>query len=888
MRGRVRSYCLAPLLLIIGCGGGGGGGSSTPPTEPIEATEFGTAKFNVDLTSGKVAVKPLEQVSSRAVLGGQAVSFETTNILDEGGETGRRAISVKLKNNLAEAIGVGRPIRVHFGVIGAAGAYATDLRENAEVTSPVPASGTGSNDGAIGIAGLTAPTAVAVAPDGTIYFNGTDNRIRRVKEGYISTVAQNVPCNGLLHMRDSATGREYLLAASSTLSSIKIITIASGSVGTWAGLDNTPGNVNGTPSASRFSGPAGLALDSSRGQILVADAGNSAVRAINFSFSNGSLVANSVAARYSGLSQPIAVAVSSTQSVGIVEAGANRIRIFHNGGSREAIYGGTAGDVVGDGNLARFSGPRGIASIGESFFVSDANNARIKRIALKPGAAPLLASSWTVSYVAGSVAGYSDGTGTVAQFNGMDGLAIDPNNRILVAESGSNAIRRVTSTTAFDFGATDGSGSGNPELANPTGYTDLKGLRRPYIDIDQTVAPGQTIEIGQWQFGIPNTVKAFSFVVSVEAATSVFSPLEGVVNVAGGPGSKYVENQVLTANAYYEGIVPTGRLSDVGLHLFTSLDMDAAGNLYIGDYDGATVRRVDRQGNVTIIAGKWRILGYDAGNGSVARFPRVTSIRTNEAGTEIVVFGTGTVYLLSLTPGADPALATSWTSSLIGGAAATGAINGFGDTARFAIPFGCDGPSNDQIYFADFGNNTIRSMTYQGGDRNSPLSWRYDTLAGSTFGFADGVATTAQFRNPSGVAYSPTRHLYIADRENYRIRKLSLDTLNVTTVVGDGTSGDIDTGSDPLTAQLLFPTGVALDSTGTLFICDLTKIKKLSNNTVSTVSGGGSGVGTTGDKIIISEFFGSPTVAPNGDFYYAGRVGGSFHRLIRATRVLGR
>ena len=690
MIGRVRSAFLAPLFLALGCGGGGGGGTTTPPV-PGDSSEIGTAKFRVDLSSGKVAIKPLEQVSSRAVLGGQAVSFETTNILDEGGETGRRAISVKLKNNLAESIGVGRPIRIHFGVVGAAGAYDSDLRDNAEVTSPVPASGTGSNDGAIGVAGLTAPTAVAVATDGTIYFNGTDNRIRRVKEGYISTVAQNVPCSGLLHMRDIATGREYLLAASPTLSSIKIITIASGSVGTWAGLDNTPGNVNGTPAAARFNGPSGLALDSSKGQILVADAANSAVRAINFTFSNGSLVASSVAARYAGLSQPIAVAVSSTQSVGIVEAGANRIRIFHNGGSREAIYGGTAGDVVGDGNLARFSSPRGIAAIGESFFVSDGANAKLKRIALKAGAAPLLASSWTVSYVAGSTFGYADGPGTTAQFNGLDGLAIDPNNRILVAESASNAIRRVTSQTAFDFGAADGSGSGNPELANPTGYTDLKGLRRPYIDINQTVAPGQTIEIGQWQFGIPNTVKAFSFVVSVEAATSVFSPLEGVVNLGGGSGSKFVENQILTANSYLEGLVPTGKLSDVGMHFFTSLDMDAAGNLYIGDHEGATVRRVDRNGNVTIIAGKWRSLGYDTGNGSVARFPRVTTIRTNEAGTELVVMGTGTVYLLTLTPGADPALATSWNSSLIGGAASTGTTNGYGDVARFAYPFGCMG-----------------------------------------------------------------------------------------------------------------------------------------------------------------------------------------------------
>ena len=179
-------------------------------------------------------------------------------------------------------------------------------------------------------------------------------------------------------------------------------------------------------------------------------------------------------------------------------------------------------------------------------------------------------------------------------------------------------------------------------------------------------------------------------------------------------------------------------------------------------------------------------------------------------------------------------------------------------------------------------------MTYQGGDRNSPLSWRYDTLAGSTYGFADGTASGALFANPSGVAYSPTRHLFIADRENFRIRKLALDSLQVTTVVGDGTSGAIDSSSNPLAARLFFPTGVALDSTGTLFIGDYIKVRKLSNGVVSTVAGEGSGSGTTGDKIVLDSILGNPMVSPNGDLYYTGRVSGSFDRIIRATRVLGR
>lgn len=881
---RFNSLYLAPVLLLIGCGGGGGGSSA--PIEPTEVVEEGTAKFNVDVLSGKVGVTSLTS-GKRAVLGGQAVTFETTSLLDEAGEVGRRAFSVKLKNNLSETIGIGRPIRVHFGVIGAAGAYNSDLRANSEVTSPIPQSPPGSGDGAAGVAELSEPNAVTVSPDGTIYFNGLDGRIRRLKEGYVSTVAVNVPCTGLLYMKDSVTGREYLLASSPTLHSVKIITIASGSVGTWAGLDNTSGNVNGTPAASRFNQPSGLGLDPYRGQILVADRGNGAVRAINFTFSNGGLVANSVAARYAGLNEPVAVAVSTTQSVGIVELASHRVRIFHNGGSREALFGVTPGDVVGDGNLARFNNPWGIATIGEVFFVADKGNAKVKRIALKPGAAPLLNTSWTASYVAGSTFGYSDGNGETAQFGGVNGLAIDNNSRIVATDIDNNAVRRITSQGAFDFGSPDGSANGSPTLVNGTGYSDNNLLVRPYIDINQSVAPGETIDIGQWQFAIPGTVKAFSFVVSVETGTSVYAPLEGVVNPSGGPGSPFVEAKILSSasNATW-----TGNVSQVAASTFTGFSQDSAGNLYLSDHGQNTVRRIGTDGTVTIVAGRRGSSGTVDGLGSVARLSLPSGIWVNPEGTEIFITeeNTNRVRRISRSSSSDPREADSWTVTTIVGASGGGFVDGDGISARLVQPFGLTSASRDEFFFAEFSNHCVRSMRFLGGNRDLPQNWDFRTVAGtSTNGYVDASGSSARFNFPISVAYSPEGKVYVSDRGNGRIRMIDLATSAVTTVAGSGSSGIADHATSPLLASFENLGGIVRDKSGALYIADYSRIRKLYNNSVSTVAGGGPGTGTSGDKLGYWGGFAFPFVNPQGDLYASVRFENTY-RMVRFTRKLGR
>jgi hypothetical protein len=823
-----------------------------------------------------------------AVLTGTAVSFETTTLLSEGGEVGRRSVKVRLKNNLNEAIGVGRPIRIQFGVIGPVNVYPTDLRDQATVSSPIQTATVGFLDGAVSNAQISTPTAVAVGQDGAIYFNGTDNRIRRLQDGYVSTVAQNVPAAGLTYLRDSVTAREFLVAGCPTLHSIKLIPIASGSVSTWAGLDNTSGNINGAASAARFNGPRGVTVDASTNQVLVADTDNGAVRAIPFTFSGGNLVAGTVLTRYSGLTTPSYVAVSSNRTVGVVERNANRVRLFNAGSSREAIVGtGVAGDVVGDGNVAQFSSPQGITTLGDTFFVSDTANHRLKRIALKNGAAPLLAVNWSVADVAGTgVAGFVDGSGVSARFDQLIQLTADSQGRILGADSGVNGIRRIVSQGSFDFGAPDGTAVGTAKLANPTGFADLNGLQRPYIEVNQRVEPGQTVDAGEWQFSIPATVNAFRFAVTVETGTSVYAGLEAVLNPAGGPGSPNVVAQFLSRNSYSGAVV--GRVENVGFDSTTTyMTSDAAGNIYLCEGQMRIVRRLDTSGNVTLVAGKAGSIGATDGSGPDARFGFPDAIQVNRAGTEILLADESnqTIRRIALFyEGADPTVSNNWNVSTIAGATGLpGDTNGAGDVARFRGPVAITGPSNDEVFVTEFNGFRIRQIRYTGGNRALATSWSVETVAGTNSpGYVDGSGFSARFSNLVGAVYSAeSSKLYICDRGNYRIRAMDLLTRNVTTVAGDGSAGFNDN-SDALLARFVGLNAITTDATGAVYVGDSTRVRRLYDGSVKTVAGGGDGSGTSGDKVIFGQIYGMG-MNTQGDVLL-----NSNGRLVRLTRKLGR
>jgi sugar lactone lactonase YvrE len=181
--------------------------------------------------------------------------------------------------------------------------------------------------------------------------------------------------------------------------------------------------------------------------------------------------------------------------------------------------------------------------------------------------------------------------------------------------------------------------------------------------------------------------------------------------------------------------------------------------------------------------------------------------------------------------------AVAYTFTTFAGKAASGSADGAGDTAQFSLPWSIAVDSAGNLYVADRDNHTIRKITSAGV---------VSTLAGSagTPGSADGVGSNARFNHPSGIAVDSAGNLYVADTDNHTIRKLVPVGTNwtVSTLAGSvGSSGSANgTANNALFYQ---PHGIAVDSVGNLYVADTlnSTIRKLvpsgADWVVSTLAG---------------------------------------------------
>jgi RHS repeat-associated protein len=181
-------------------------------------------------------------------------------------------------------------------------------------------------------------------------------------------------------------------------------------------------------------------------------------------------------------------------------------------------------------------------------------------------------------------------------------------------------------------------------------------------------------------------------------------------------------------------------------------------------------------------------------------------------------------------------LSPDGTTSVLAGVGTSG-FEGDGGSAilaRLNAPRAVIADGSGGFYISDTGNNRIRHVNSSGVIR---------TVAGTgTTGSSgdNGMATLATLSSPTGIAYHPGQGLYIADTGNHRIRHVGTDGV-ITTFAGKhgGYSGD---GGMAYEARLNSPQGVAVDSTGNLYIADTrnNRLRKVDiDGTIHTVAGGG-------------------------------------------------
>jgi uncharacterized protein (TIGR03437 family) len=144
--------------------------------------------------------------------------------------------------------------------------------------------------------------------------------------------------------------------------------------------------------------------------------------------------------------------------------------------------------------------------------------------------------------------------------------------------------------------------------------------------------------------------------------------------------------------------------------------------------------------------------------------------------------------------------------------------------------------SSGNVYAAD-GFSTIYKITPSG---------TVTAIAGGSVGFGgDGsLATSARLNGPSGIALDGLGNLFIADTYNNRVREVNLTTGIIKTVAGNGSLGFNGNNGQATSAQLAYPTSVAVDAAGNIFIAEYYDIRKVlaASGLMTTLAGEGSAV----------------------------------------------
>ena len=254
--------------------------------------------------------------------------------------------------------------------------------------------------------------------------------------------------------------------------------------------------------------------------------------------------------------------------------------------------------------------------------------------------------------------------------------------------------------------------------------------------------------------------------------------------------------------------------------------VDSNGNLYFIAYN-AVMQLNANTGIVSLIAGNGTI-GF-SGDNNLAPGAQLNSPFA------VAVDSSGNVYISDTNNFRIRKVATSGLITTIAGNGSKGYSGDGGPalSAQLSQPAGIAVDALGNVYVADQNANVIRKIS--GGN--------ITTVAGGSQNLGDGgPATSANLSGPQGLAVDSAGNLYIDDRLNNRIRKVTISTGNISTVAGNGTfgfSGDLGAAT---TAQVAFPTDVAVDSAGNMYIADLGnhRIRKVtSGGTITTLAGNG-------------------------------------------------
>ena len=259
---------------------------------------------------------------------------------------------------------------------------------------------------------------------------------------------------------------------------------------------------------------------------------------------------------------------------------------------------------------------------------------------------------------------------------------------------------------------------------------------------------------------------------------------------------------------------------------------DAAGNVYFASSSLNSVFKLDRSGVMTRVAGNSRP-GY-SGDGGPATSARLTLHTPYDSlPTGVTVDNAGNLFITDTSNHRVRRVSAGGIITTVAGDGVPGFSGDGGPavSAHLNYPAGVAADEAGNLFIADLVNNRVRKVAPSG---------IITTVAGSgtkAYSGDGGPAASAGLNQPRGVAVDGAGNLFIADAYNFSIRKVALNGI-ITTVAGVGTRGFSTDGGPASSTRLDFPTRVAVDASGNLFIADGDRIRRVSpDQIIITVAG---------------------------------------------------